>query len=69
MSGGVFYLGNPSVDVNIQDQHTPPLASYFLKSVSTFTISEDTGSGPLFTLLHKRIAGLSMGEAEILLKK
>ena len=32
-------------------------------------LNEDTGSGPLFTLLHKRIAGLSRAEAEILLKE
>ena len=44
--------GGDSLDVSIQDQNTPPLASYFVKSVSNFTLSSDSGISTVDTLVY-----------------
>lgn len=59
------------LDVAIQDQFTPILSSYFLKSISNFTISVDTTASTVDTLVYDFEAtaghGITIGDEILLL--
>lgn len=59
------------IGVKIQDQTTPPLASYFVQSVSNFTISADTGISTVDSLVYTfeatAVHGITAGKELLLL--
>jgi hypothetical protein len=69
--GGQPRVTNGGLDINIQDQHTTLIDSYFLQSVSNFTISADITASTLTTLEYDFEAtaghGLAGGNEIILL--
>lgn len=70
-SEGIARTTNGGLDVNIQDQFTPVLSSYFLMSLSNFTISVDTTASTLTTLEYDFEAtaghGINVGDEILLL--
>jgi len=59
--GDVPNLTNGGADVNIQDQHTPSVDTYFLKELSGFTVAVDTPLSTLTTLYYDFVATAGHG--------